>query len=57
MITFLCIPQYAAGEMDFDDFFNKKNYDRIQVYANSKLANVLFTRQLAKKLKGKHCRI
>ena len=38
--------------MNFDNFFMKENYDKQQVYGNSKLANVLFTRQLAKKLKG-----
>lgn len=30
----------------------EKGYDKIKAYGNSKLANVLFTRQLAKRLKG-----
>ena len=41
--------------MNFDNFFMKENYDKAQVYTNSKLANILFTRQLAKKLKGRWC--
>ena len=45
-------PNFTAGEINFDNFFMKENYDKGQVYPNSKLANVLFTRQLAKKLKG-----
>jgi NAD(P)-dependent dehydrogenase (short-subunit alcohol dehydrogenase family) len=33
-------------------FFKKKPYDKVQAYANSKLANVLFTRRLAHLLNG-----
>ena len=39
--------------MNFDNFFMKENYEKMQVYVNTKLANVLFTLQLSKKLKGK----
>ncbi|XP_042203138.1 retinol dehydrogenase 12-like [Homarus americanus] len=42
---------HAMGIIPFDDWDYKKGYDRVQAYANSKLANVLFTRQLAQKVK------
>ena len=39
--------------MRWDDFhFKKGGYDQFQAYYNSKLANVLFTYELAKRLKG-----
>lgn len=40
------------GEIDFDDLLGKKKYDSYKAYFQSKLANVLFTRQLAKRLQG-----
>jgi retinol dehydrogenase-14 len=42
------------GTMDFDDLgFEKGGYSVMKAYARSKLANVLFTRSLAKRLEGK----
>ncbi len=41
-----------AGGMDFDDPMSEKNYDGFKVYARSKLANVLFTQELAERLAG-----
>ena len=38
--------------MKFDDLQSEKSYGQIEAYAQSKLANVLFTRELAKKLQG-----
>lgn len=39
--------------MDWDDLnFEKKTYSAIGAYSQSKLANVLFTRELANKLEG-----
>ena len=39
--------------MRWDDFhFKKGGYEQNQAYFNSKLANVLFTYELAKRLKG-----
>jgi hypothetical protein len=38
--------------MDFDDLQFEKNYDEWQAYCHSKLANVLFTVELANRLKG-----
>jgi len=43
---------YIAGQVDLDDINLDKNYDPFVSYAQSKLANVLFTRELAKKLEG-----
>ena len=40
-------------DMNFDDLQSKKKYKTMQVYGRSKLANILFTRELAEKLKGK----
>jgi NAD(P)-dependent dehydrogenase (short-subunit alcohol dehydrogenase family) len=41
------------GKMDFDDlFFEKRDYDKWESYAQSKLANVLYAKGLAKRLEG-----
>jgi NAD(P)-dependent dehydrogenase (short-subunit alcohol dehydrogenase family) len=42
----------AFGGMRFDDLQSEKSYEAMEVYCRSKLANVLFTRQLAKRLEG-----
>ena len=42
--------QGRVGHIDFDDLnFEKKRYDSWQSYANSKLANLLFAREAAKR--------
>ena len=38
--------------LDFDDLQSKQSYEAVEVYSASKLANILFTRQLAKRLEG-----
>ena len=38
--------------MQFDDIQSEQNYKTFDVYGRSKLANILFTRSLAKRLKG-----
>jgi NAD(P)-dependent dehydrogenase (short-subunit alcohol dehydrogenase family) len=43
---------HASGVIDFGDLQATRNYRPSQVYANSKLANVLFTYELARRLKG-----
>jgi NAD(P)-dependent dehydrogenase (short-subunit alcohol dehydrogenase family) len=40
------------GRVDFDDLQSKAGYAQFSVYANSKLMNVLFTRELARRLAG-----
>ena len=43
---------HRGATLDFDNLQLEKGYTTIRAYNNSKLANVLFTRELAKKLKG-----
>ncbi|XP_061565305.1 retinol dehydrogenase 13-like [Cololabis saira] len=44
---------HIIGKIDFDDLnWEKKKFDTKQAYCQSKLANVLFTRELAKRLQG-----
>jgi NAD(P)-dependent dehydrogenase (short-subunit alcohol dehydrogenase family) len=40
------------GALDFDDLQNERAYKPMRVYAQSKTANILFTRALAKRLAG-----
>jgi NAD(P)-dependent dehydrogenase (short-subunit alcohol dehydrogenase family) len=42
----------AFGGMQFDDLQSEKRYEGMEVYCRSKLANVLFIRELAKRLHG-----
>jgi NAD(P)-dependent dehydrogenase (short-subunit alcohol dehydrogenase family) len=42
------------GRIDFDDLQRERGYSAWEAYAQSKLANVLFTRALAKRLGGTH---
>jgi NAD(P)-dependent dehydrogenase (short-subunit alcohol dehydrogenase family) len=43
---------HRAGALDFDDLQSVRLYDGWSVYARSKLANVLFTYELARRLHG-----
>ena len=46
---------FAPGKIQFDDqFFNKRPYNSLVSYRQSKLANVLFSRELSRRMKGKH---
>jgi NAD(P)-dependent dehydrogenase (short-subunit alcohol dehydrogenase family) len=42
----------AGGPLDFDDLDSRERYRPMQVYGKSKLANILFTRELARRLEG-----
>jgi NAD(P)-dependent dehydrogenase (short-subunit alcohol dehydrogenase family) len=43
---------HTHASMDFDDLQAERGYDPKQVYSRSKLANVLFTYELARRLRG-----
>lgn len=42
----------GAGRLDFDDLESRRSYSPLRVYGRSKLANILFTRELAHRLAG-----
>jgi len=44
---------YSGGRLDFDDLQSRGGYAAMKVYAKSKLANILFTRELARRVEGK----
>jgi NAD(P)-dependent dehydrogenase (short-subunit alcohol dehydrogenase family) len=44
---------HRMARLDFDDLQNKRAYRGFSVYAQSKLANILFTYELARRLKGR----
>ncbi len=44
---------HSGAPLDFDDLQNTRKYDGMRVYGQSKLANVLFTYELARRLEGK----
>ena len=41
---------HIIGEINFEDINFTKNYDKYAAYSQSKLANILFTRELANRL-------
>jgi NAD(P)-dependent dehydrogenase (short-subunit alcohol dehydrogenase family) len=43
---------HRGARFDIDDLQSAKGYSGIQAYARAKLANILFTRELARRLKG-----
>jgi NAD(P)-dependent dehydrogenase (short-subunit alcohol dehydrogenase family) len=43
---------HAYGKIDFDDLQGERNFGGVAAYANSKLANILFTYELARRLEG-----
>jgi len=43
---------HKPGAIDFDDLFFEKRYNPFEAYARSKLANILFTYELAGRLQG-----
>ncbi|XP_063590817.1 retinol dehydrogenase 13-like [Penaeus indicus] len=43
---------HMRGSIKFDDLNSEKNYDEGDAYAQSKLANILFTQELAERLQG-----
>jgi protochlorophyllide reductase len=45
---------YLSGRINFEDLQGEKHYDRADAYAQSKLANILFTQELQRKLETIH---
>ncbi len=43
---------HRGAVLDFDDLQSAKGYGAMKVYARSKLCNILFTRELARRLRG-----
>jgi NAD(P)-dependent dehydrogenase (short-subunit alcohol dehydrogenase family) len=43
---------HSSGAIDFDDLHLKNNYKGYKQYANTKLMNVIFTYELARRLEG-----
>ncbi len=66
VVTNLLLPRMRAGarivstasdahrgaKLDFDDLQNEKRYSAFSVYGKSKLCNILFTRELARRVDG-----
>ena len=52
IINLTSTAHFAAVGMDFDDLQGEKNYNGYHAYSQAKLANVLFTYQLARILNG-----
>ncbi|CAL4135078.1 unnamed protein product, partial [Meganyctiphanes norvegica] len=47
-----------SGKLDFEDFnLEKGDYNRMTAYSTSKLANIIFTRQLAKEVNGSNIQV
>ncbi|MBN3305014.1 RDH12 dehydrogenase, partial [Amia calva] len=44
---------HSFGNIRLDDINSEKSYDSVKAYGQSKLANILYTRYLAKNLQGK----
>ena len=43
---------HAGGRLDFDDLQSERGYEPVKVYNTTKLANVLFSHELARRLEG-----
>ena len=46
--------RFVSGKIKFDDIHHEKSYSSWGAYFHSKLANLLFTRELSKRLEGTH---
>ncbi len=44
---------HMSGQLDWDDFMAEKSYSTFSQYSRSKAANILFTRELARRVKDK----
>ena len=44
---------FTGGEINFDDINMDKEYNMHKAYSQSKLANIMFSRELSRRLEGK----
>jgi NAD(P)-dependent dehydrogenase (short-subunit alcohol dehydrogenase family) len=51
-IVNLASTAHSRGRLDFDDLQGERDYQGWQTYANTKLANIVFTYELARRLEG-----
>ena len=51
-IVHISSQMHAGGEIDFDNFRGEKGYDAMGAYRQSKLANILFSNELAERWSG-----
>ena len=47
---------HAAGQINFRDLNSEKGYHMTLAYNQSKLATLMFTKELAKHLQGRDCK-
>ena len=52
VVVVASVAHKQAGALDFDDLQSERSYSHMRVYARSKLANVLFARELSRRLEG-----
>jgi NAD(P)-dependent dehydrogenase (short-subunit alcohol dehydrogenase family) len=52
IVVVASVAHKGGGPIDFDDLQSERNYVAMRVYGRSKLANVLFARELARRLEG-----
>jgi NAD(P)-dependent dehydrogenase (short-subunit alcohol dehydrogenase family) len=45
---------HLRGSIDFDNLYGRGRYNGMAAYSQSKLANILFTKELAQRLRGTH---
>ena len=52
IVNLASVAHKMAPDLNFDDFMLERKYSGLRAYARSKLANILFTRELARRLAG-----
>ena len=52
IVTVSSLAHFMASRINFEDINSEKSYDKYVAYGQSKLANIMFTRELHRRLKG-----